>query len=172
MPGKIIKSMRKAKSTNPLFLLDEVDKMSADFRGDPSSALLEVLDQEQNHTFNDHYLDVDYDLSNVMFVTTANTLDISPPLMDRMEIIRIAGYTEDEKVEIARKHLIPNVVTKHGLNAKEWTVDEEALLTIIRSYTREAGVRNLERALSTPIRKAVKEVMVSKEEASKGAPPK
>src|SRR5437899_1680517 len=128
MPGKIIKSMRKAKSTNPLFLLDEVDKMSADFRGDPSSALLEVLDADQNHTFNDHYLEVDYDLSHVMFITTANTLNIPPALMDRMEVIRIAGYTEDEKVEIARKHLIPNVVTKHGLNAKEWTVDDEALL--------------------------------------------
>src|SRR5437899_3363818 len=167
MPGKIIKSMRKAKSTNPLFLLDEVDKMSADFRGDPSSALLEVLDADQNHTFNDHYLEVDYDLSHVMFITTANTLNIPPALMDRMEVIRIAGYTEDEKVEIARKHLIPNVVTKHGLNAKEWTVDEEALLTIIRSYTREAGVRNLERELSTLIRKAVKGLIISKEESVK-----
>jgi ATP-dependent Lon protease len=167
MPGKIIQSMRKAKSTNPLFLLDEVDKMSNDFRGDPSSALLEVLDADQNHTFNDHYLEVDYDLSKVMFVTTANTLDIPPPLMDRMEIIRIAGYTEDEKVEIARKHLVPNVVTKHGLNAKEWTVDREALLTIIRRYTREAGVRNLERELSTLIRKAVKQLMTSKEESVK-----
>jgi ATP-dependent Lon protease len=167
MPGKIIKSMRKAKSTNPLFLLDEVDKMSADFRGDPSSALLEVLDAEQNHTFNDHYLEIDYDLSHVMFVTTANTLNIPPPLMDRMEIIRIAGYTEDEKVEIARKHLIPKVVTKHGLNAKEWAIDDEALLTIIRRYTREAGVRNLERELSTLIRKAVKRLMISKEESVK-----
>src|SRR6266567_56549 len=167
MPGKIIQSMRKAKSSNPLFLLDEVDKMSADFRGDPSSALLEVLDADQNHTFNDHYLEVDYDLSKVMFVTTANTLDIPPPLMDRMEIIRIAGYTEDEKVEIARKHLIPNVVTKHGLNVKEWAIDEEALLAIIRRYTREAGVRNLERELSTLIRKAVKELMISKDESVK-----
>ena len=110
---------------NPLFLLDEVDKMGADFRGDPSSALLEVLDPEQNHTFNDHYLEVDYDLSSVMFITTANTLNIPPSLMDRMEIIRIAGYTEDEKVEIARKHLIPNVTTKHGLDAKEWAIDDE-----------------------------------------------
>jgi ATP-dependent Lon protease len=167
MPGKIIKSMRKAKSTNPLFLLDEVDKMSADFRGDPSSALLEVLDAEQNHTFNDHYLEIDYDLSHVMFVTTANTLNIPPALMDRMEIIRIAGYTEDEKVEIARKHLIPKVVTKHGLNAKEWAIDDEALLTIIRRYTREAGARNLERELSTLIRKAVKRLMISKEESVK-----
>src|SRR6266566_2522197 len=167
MPGKIIKSMRKAKSSNPLFLLDEVDKMGADFRGDPSSALLEVLDPEQNHTFNDHYLEVDYDLSHVMFVTTANTLNIPPALMDRMEVIRIAGYTEDEKVEIAHKHLIPKVVTKHGLSAKEWAIDEEALLTIIRRYTREAGVRNLERELSTLIRKAVKELMISKQESVK-----
>src|SRR3974377_314516 len=167
MPGKVIQCMRKAKTSNPLFLLDEVDKMGADFRGDPSSALLEVLDPEQNHTFNDHYLEVDYDLSNVMFVTTANTLNIPPPLMDRMEIIRIAGYTEDEKVEIARRHLIPNALAKHGVHAKEWSVDDEALLTIIRRYTCEAGVRNLERELSTLIRKAVKELMTSKEESVK-----
>jgi ATP-dependent Lon protease len=162
MPGKIIQSMRKAKTSNPLFLLDEVDKMGADFRGDPSSALLEVLDPEQNHTFNDHYLEVDYDLSHVMFITTANTLNIPPPLMDRMEIIRIAGYTEDEKVEIARKHLIPHAITKHGLDSKEWAIDDKALLLVIRRYTREAGVRNLERELSTCIRKAVKELTLSK----------
>src|SRR6476619_483506 len=165
MPGKIIQSMRKAKTSNPLFLLDEVDKMGADFRGDPSSALLEVLDPEQNHTFNDHYLEVDYDLSNVMFITTANTLNLPPPLMDRMEIIRIAGYTEDENVELARKHLIPNAVVKHGLEAKEWSIDDEALITLIRRYTREAGVRNLERELSTLIRKAVKELMTSKKKS-------
>jgi ATP-dependent Lon protease len=162
MPGKVIQSMRKAKSSNPLFLLDEVDKMGADFRGDPSSALLEVLDPEQNHTFNDHYLEVDYDLSSVMFITTANTLNIPPPLMDRMEIIRIAGYTENEKVEIARKHLIPNAIAKHGLKPDEWSIDDEALLLLIRRYTREAGVRNLERELSTLIRKAVKELTISK----------
>jgi ATP-dependent Lon protease len=165
MPGKIIQSMRKAKSSNPLFLLDEVDKMGADFRGDPSSALLEVLDPEQNSTFNDHYLEVDYDLSNVMFITTANTLNIPAPLMDRMEIIRIAGYTEDEKLEIARKHLIPAAIAKHGLEPKEWSIDNEALLTLIRRYTREAGVRNLERELSTLSRKAVKELMTSKKKS-------
>src|SRR5258707_1592612 len=172
MPGKIIQSMRKAKSSNPLFLLDEVDKMGADFRGDPSSALLEVLDPEQKHTFNDHYLEVDYDLSHVMFITTANTLNIPPPLMDRMEIIRIAGYTEDEKVEIARKHLIPHAISKHGLDAKEWAIDDEALLTIIRRYTREAGVRNLWRELSTLIRKAAKELMLSGKKSGKASAPK
>ncbi|MGE5535459.1 MAG: S16 family serine protease, partial [Acidobacteriota bacterium] len=161
----IIQSMRKAKSSNPLFLLDEVDKMGADFRGDPSSALLEVLDPEQNHAFNDHYLEVDYDLSNVMFITTANTLNIPPPLMDRMELIRIAGYTEDEKVEIARRHLIPAALAKHGVESSEWSIDDEALLTIIRRYTREAGVRNLEREISTLIRKAVKELMISKKKS-------
>src|SRR6478736_1154938 len=167
MPGKVIQSMRKAKKINPLFLLDEIDKMGADFRGDPASALLEVLDPEQNHTFNDHYLEVDYDLSNVMFVTTANTLNIPPALMDRMEIIRIAGYTEDEKVEIARKHLIPNAVKKHGLTDNEWSIEDGALLTIIRRYTREAGVRNLERELSNLARKAVKELLLAKKQKQK-----
>ncbi|WOJ88455.1 endopeptidase La [Methylocapsa polymorpha] len=159
MPGKIIQSMRKAKSSNPLFLLDEIDKMGMDFRGDPSSALLEVLDPEQNHSFNDHYLEVDYDLSNVMFVTTANTLNIPAPLMDRMEIIRIAGYTEDEKVEIARRHLIPAALKKHGLAEKEWSIDDGGLIMMIRRYTREAGVRNLERELSKLARKAVKQIL-------------
>ncbi|TAK50009.1 MAG: endopeptidase La [Xanthobacteraceae bacterium] len=167
MPGKVIQSMRKAKSSNPLFLFDEIDKMGADFRGDPSSALLEVLDPEQNSTFNDHYLEVDYDLSNVMFITTANTLNIPPPLMDRMEIIRIAGYTEDEKLQIARKHLIPNTLTKHGLDPKEWALDDSALLLMIRRYTREAGVRNLEREISTLARKAIKELMTSKKKEVK-----
>lgn len=167
MPGKVIQSMRKAKKSNPLFLLDEIDKMGADFRGDPSSALLEVLDPEQNHTFNDHYLEVDYDLSNVMFVTTANTLNIPPALLDRMEVIRIAGYTEDEKVEISRKHLIPNSLQKHGLTAKEFAIDNEALLTLVRRYTREAGVRNLEREISTLARKAVKELMLAKKKSVK-----
>ena len=160
MPGKIIQSMRKAKTSNPLFLLDEIDKMGQDFRGDPSSALLEVLDPEQNMSFNDHYLEVDYDLSNVMFVTTANTLNIPGPLMDRMEIIRIAGYTEEEKAEIARTHLIPVAVSKHGLSKDEWSITDEALLTVIRRYTREAGVRNLEREISNLARKAVKEIMM------------
>ncbi|WP_166142713.1 endopeptidase La [Methylosinus sp. RM1] len=167
MPGKIIQSMRKAKTSNPLFLLDEIDKMGMDFRGDPSSALLEVLDPEQNATFADHYLEVDYDLSNVMFVTTSNTLNIPAPLMDRMELIRIAGYTEDEKAEIARKHLIPNAVKKHGLAADEWSIDDEALLTLVRRYTREAGVRNLEREISNLARKAVKEILLSKEKGKK-----
>src|SRR6266702_305814 len=162
MPGKILQNMSKIGVRNPLFLLDEVDKMGMDFRGDPSSALLEVLDPEQNHTFTDHYVEVEYDLSEVMFVATANTLNIPAPLLDRMEIIRIAGYTENEKVEIARKHLIPNAVAKHGLDSKEWSIDDDALLLMIRRYTREAGVRNLERELSTLARKAVKELMISK----------
>jgi ATP-dependent Lon protease len=162
MPGKIIQSMRKAKSSNPLFLLDEIDKMGMDFRGDPSSALLEVLDPEQNHSFNDHYLEVDYDLSHVMFVTTANTLNIPPPLMDRMEIIRIAGYTEDEKIEIARRHLIPAALRKHGLAVNEWSIDDGGLVSVIRRYTREAGVRNLEREISNLARKAVKQILTAK----------
>ena len=162
MPGKIIQSMRKAKTSNPLFLLDEIDKMGQDYRGDPSSALLEVLDPEQNKTFADHYLEVDYDLSNVMFVTTANTLNISPPLMDRMEIIRIAGYTEDEKVEIARRHLVPAAIKKHGLNQNEFSIDDSGLLALVRRYTREAGVRNLEREISNLARKAVKEIVLGK----------
>jgi len=162
MPGKIIQSMRKAKTSNPLFLLDEIDKMGMDFRGDPSSALLEVLDPEQNHAFNDHYLEVDYDLSNVMFVTTANTLNIPPPLMDRMEIIRIAGYTEDEKIEIAERHLIPAALKKHGLAPVELQIERSGLVTMIRRYTREAGVRNLEREISNLSRKAVKQILTGK----------
>ncbi len=167
MPGKVIQSMRKAKKINPLFLLDEVDKMGADFRGDPASALLEVLDPEQNHTFNDHYLEVDYDLSNVMFVTTANTLNIPPALMDRMEIIRIAGYTEDEKMEIARRHLIPAMTKAHGLEDGEFSVADDALKEVIRRYTREAGVRNLEREIAKMARKSVKELLTSKKKAIK-----
>jgi ATP-dependent Lon protease len=159
MPGKVIQSMKKAKRVNPLFLLDEIDKMGSDFRGDPAAALLEVLDPEQNATFNDHYLEVDYDLSNVMFVTTANTLNIPPALMDRMEIIRLAGYTEDEKVEIARRHLIPGQTQAHGLEPGEWSIDDAALKEIIRRFTREAGVRSLEREIAKLARKAVKEIM-------------
>ena len=159
MPGKIIQSMKKAKSSNPLFLLDEVDKLGADWRGDPSSALLEVLDPEQNIAFNDHYLEVDYDLSDVMFVTTANTLRMPQPLLDRMEVIRISGYTEDEKVEIARQHLIEKQVEAAGLKKGEWTITDQALRDIIRYYTREAGVRNLERELANLARKATKEIL-------------
>lgn len=158
MPGKIIQSMKKAKTSNPLFLLDEIDKMGQDFRGDPGSALLEVLDPEQNSTFADHYLEVDYDLSQVMFITTANSLNMPGPLLDRMEIIRIAGYTEEEKLEIAHRHLIPRQLKNHKLNDKEFHLSRDGVVELIRTYTREAGVRNLEREISKICRKAVKKL--------------
>ncbi len=159
MPGRIIQSLKKAKSTNPIILLDEIDKLGADYRGDPASALLEVLDPEQNSTFNDHYLEVDYDLSDVMFITTANTLNLPQPLLDRMEIIRIAGYTEDEKIEIARRHLIPKQLKTHALKESEWTVEDSALRDLIRYYTRESGVRNLEREIARLARKTVRKLV-------------
>ncbi len=167
MPGKVIQSMKKAKKSNSLFLLDEIDKLGQDYRGDPSSALLEVLDPEQNMTFMDHYLEVEYDLSSVMFVTTANTLNIPPPLMDRMEIIRIAGYTEDEKVEIAKRHLLPKAIRDHALQPKEFSITDEALRAAIQLYTREAGVRNLERELMKLARKAVTEILRTKKKSVK-----
>ena len=158
LPGKIIQMMKKAGTKNPLFLLDEIDKVGNDYRGDPSSALLEALDPEQNKEFNDHYLEVDYDLSDVMFVTTANTLNILPPLLDRMEVIRLSGYTEDEKVNISQKYLIPNQSKNNGLKKEEWKIDEEINRKIIRHYTRESGVRNLEREISKIARKLVKKI--------------
>ncbi|CAC9620022.1 ATP-dependent protease La (EC 3.4.21.53) Type I [uncultured Gammaproteobacteria bacterium] len=162
MPGSIVQKMQKVKVKNPLFLLDEIDKMASDYRGDPSSAMLEVLDPEQNHTFNDHYIEVDYDLSQVMFVATANVLDLPQPLLDRMEIIELSGYTEDEKVQIAKRHLIKKSMKNNGISADEIAFKDSAILDIVRYYTREAGVRNLSRILSTICRKIVKEVVLKK----------
>ncbi|MDD1612056.1 MAG: endopeptidase La, partial [Methylococcaceae bacterium] len=160
MPGKILQNLAKVKTRNPMFLLDEIDKMAADFRGDPASALLEVLDPEQNHTFSDHYLEVDFDLSDVMFVATANTMNIPPALLDRMEVIRLAGYTEDEKINIAMRYLIPKQIKNNGLKPHEIEITEEAVRDMIRYYTREAGVRGLERDISKVCRKVVKTLLL------------
>ena len=167
MPGKIIQSMKKAKTSNPLILLDEIDKMGHDFRGDPSSAMLEVLDPEQNSTFADHYLEVEYDLSDVMFITTANTFNMPRPLLDRMEVIQLSGYTEDEKAEIAKRHLIKKQVGNHGLDEKEFILKDKGLYEIIRHYTREAGVRNLEREISKLCRKVLTHIIKDKKKAVK-----
>ncbi len=167
LPGKIIQMMKKAGTKNPLILLDEIDKIGNDYRGDPSSALLEALDPEQNSTFNDHYLEVDYDLSDVMFVTTANTLNILPPLLDRMEVIRLAGYTEDEKINIANKYLLPKQIKDNGVKEKEMTLSEDIIKEIIQSYTKESGVRNLEREISKVARKVVKKVVTGEEKEVK-----
>ena len=166
MPGKILQNLSKVKTRNPMFLLDEIDKMATDFRGDPASALLEVLDPEQNHTFSDHYLEVDFDLSDVMFVATANSLRIPPALLDRMEVIRLSGYTEDEKINIAERFLIPKQIKNNGLLVSEVVISESAVKSIVRYYTREAGVRSLEREISKICRKVVKE-LVLKEKKSK-----
>ena len=172
MPGKIIQALKKAKTTNPLILLDEIDKMGQDFRGDPASAMLEVLDPEQNATFVDHYLEVEYDLSNVMFITTANSYNMPGPLLDRMEIISLAGYTEDEKREIAKQHLIPKQIEGHGLRKGEFKVTDTALTEVIRTYTREAGVRNLEREIAKLARKAVTEIVKKQGKAVEVTPEK
>jgi ATP-dependent Lon protease len=164
LPGKIVSNIKKAGTSNPLFLLDEIDKLGQDFRGDPSSALLEVLDPEQNNKFQDHYLELDYDLSDVMFVTTANSLDMPQPLLDRMEIIRLEGYTEDEKVQIAKRHLIPKQIEAHGLKADELVFTDEALRKMIQHYTREAGVRTLERELAKVARKSLRQILENKAE--------
>ena len=165
MPGKIIQALKKAKTTNPLILLDEIDKMGQDFRGDPASAMLEVLDPEQNSTFVDHYLEVEYDLSNVMFLTTSNSYNMPGPLMDRMEIIPLSGYTEDEKREIAKQHLVAKQIKNHGLKAKEFAIEDSALTSIIRYYTREAGVRSLEREIAKIARKSLTSI-IKKESTS------
>ena len=163
LPGKLIQKIAKVGVKNPLFLLDEIDKMASDMRGDPASALLEVLDPEQNTSFNDHYLEVDYDLSDVMFVATSNSMNIPGPLLDRMEVIRLSGYTEDEKLNIAKRHLVPKQIERNGLKAKEVTIDDSAIVGIIRYYTREAGVRSLEREISKLCRKVVKAILLDKQ---------
>jgi ATP-dependent Lon protease len=172
MPGKILQSLSKVKVRNPLFLLDEIDKMATDFRGDPASALLEVLDPEQNNAFSDHYLEVDFDLSDVMFVATANSMDIPPALLDRMEVIRLGGYTEDEKINIAMRYLIPKQIKQNGLKNAEIDISEEAVRDMIRYYSREAGVRNLERDISKVCRKVVKDVLLKPRKSKVKVTPK